>query len=76
MRERQEKDDVGKTELHSACKEGNIDDINRLLVQGFDIIAKMGNDDTPLTIASNEGNIECIKILLDRGADINIIGEN
>jgi ankyrin repeat protein len=57
--------------IHDAAKSGNLEQVQRLIVQGEDVNGKVIRDETPLMIASLAGNGEIVSYLLQRGADIN-----
>ena len=56
--------------IHDAAKSGDLDQIQKLVVQGADVNAKTARDETPLILASLAGNGEIVNYLLQRGADI------
>ena len=60
------------TPLHDAARDGNLDEINRLIANGADVNAK---DDgwiwTPLHPACKYGHEEVVKVLIEAGADVN-----
>ena len=57
--------------LHDAAKSGDLEQVQRLIVQGVDVNEKATRDETPMIIASLAGNGEIVNYLLQRGADIN-----
>ncbi len=57
--------------LHDAAKSGDLEQVQRLIVQGEDVNGKATREETPLMIASLAGNGEIVSYLLQRGADIN-----
>lgn len=57
--------------IHNAAKVGDLEQVQRLIVQGADVNGKAIRDETPLIIASLAGNGEIVNYLLQRGADIN-----
>jgi len=59
------------TLLHLACKEGNLELIQRLLAAGADINATTKDGCTPLLYAALLGHVEVVQFLLAAGADIN-----
>ena len=59
------------SELNNACKNGNINEIKRLLDNGADVNAKDDDGYTPLISASAGGFVETAKFLLENGADMN-----
>ncbi len=56
--------------IHDAAKSGELEQVQRLVVQGVDVNAKAARDETPLIIAALAGNGEVVNYLLQRGADI------
>lgn len=62
--------EVGKTELHVACKKGDVSEVKRLIDLGLDVNASMACGKTPMTLAIHQGSIDCVKLLLDNGASI------
>jgi len=58
------KRDNNKTLLTSECKQGNIEEVKKLIRYGMNINRKNKDGDTPLLIACKNGNIELIKYLL------------
>ena len=59
----------GKTQLHLACKDGNIELVKELLNQGVEINKQDSDGLTALHIAKNS---EILKILLEAGANPNL----
>ncbi len=57
--------------IHDAAKSGDLEQVQRLIVQGADVNGKATREETPLIIASLAGNGEIVSYLLQRGADIN-----
>ena len=63
--------DTGITPLHLACKNGNLPEIEHLVVKSpftFGLRNRTGN--TPLHFASWKGHLHVVKFLVDKGADI------
>ena len=60
--------DEGKTLLHSAAQQGNIDLANRVLKAGVEIDRKTKKGNTPLLYAIKNNQYEMVKFLLDNGA--------
>jgi len=56
--------------IHDAAKSGDLEQIQRLTVDGVDVNQKAARDETPLMIASLAGQGEIVNYLLQRGADI------
>jgi len=65
------KDDDGKTSLHFAARESNIEVIKFLVYKGADVNAKTRGEATPLHGAAIRGNVEVVKFLVSKGADVN-----
>lgn len=59
------------TEMHSACREGDYNQVLALLNQGVDV--DMYYSQTPLMIAAQYGHADICRLLLSRGADINAL---
>ena len=60
--------------LHDAARDGNLDEVNRLIANGADVNAKedkYGVVWTPLHFACNHGHEDVVKALLAVGADVN-----
>jgi len=64
--------------LLSACnslsgyiKDGNMVEVQRMIVEGTDVNKDNNQGHAPLYTAAVENNVEAIKILLDAGADLN-----
>ncbi len=57
-------------DLYDACRDGNVEEVKRLLAAGADENTSYSSDETPLSIASQFGRLEIVQILLDHGADI------
>ena len=59
-------------EIYEAVKEGNLDEVQRLLDAGVDVNAKTNiDDDTPLHLAARMGKTEVVNVLLSSGAQVN-----
>ena len=59
----------GRTPLHNASRDGDLDEVRRLLEAGADIEARDNEGETPLHDACWNGHLEIARLLLDRGAD-------
>ncbi len=57
--------------IHDAARNGDLDQVQRLVVQGADVNAKAVRDETPLMLTALAGNGEIVNYLLQRGAEIN-----
>ena len=57
--------------LHSACHEGDIVEVRRLVeVEGADIDRSYSGGPTPLTVAAMSGKIGVVRYLVEQGADM------
>lgn len=56
--------------IHDAAKSGDLEKVQRLVIDGTDVNGRGINDETPLIVASLEGQGEIANYLLQRGADI------
>lgn len=56
--------------IHDAAKSGDLEQIQRLVVEGIDVNDRAVRDETPLIIAALAGQGEIVHYLLQRGADI------
>jgi hypothetical protein len=64
------------TELHSAARDGRLDDVRRLLEQGADPNAREEGDNTyPLHWAAAARHVEVARALLDAGGDVHGVGD-
>ena len=66
-------DKHGWTALHHAAREGNMNEVKRLLAAGANVDARttaLAHDSTPLVIATRSKHFDIMRLLLDRGADI------
>jgi hypothetical protein len=71
-----DKDENGKTLLHYASENGQIDIIKVLINVGAVIDAQDGGGRTSLFLASNADKKETVNVLLNKGADPNIKDSN
>ncbi len=62
--------------IHDAARNGDLDQVQRLVVQAADVNAKAVRDETPLMLAALAGNGEIVNYLLQRGADIHARNES
>ncbi len=58
-------------DLHDAARAGDLDRVQKLVVQGAEVNARAVKDETPLMLASLAGQGDVVNYLLQRGADIN-----
>ncbi len=61
---------VGAGEIHDAVSAGNLDRVQKLVVQGADVNARAAREETPLMYAALAGQGDIVNYLLQRGADI------
>src|SRR6476469_1079290 len=67
---------TGWTELHSAARDGRLDDVRRLLEQGADPNTREEGDNTyPLHWAAAARQVEVARALLDAGGDVQGVGD-
>ena len=57
--------------IHDAAREGNLQEVQRLINEGVDVNSKAEDNQTPLHYASWHGHFEVAKLLLANGANIN-----
>ncbi len=57
--------------IHDATRAGDLEQLQKIVVQGADVNEKTTNDETPLMLAALAGKGEIVNYLLQRGADIN-----
>ncbi len=63
----------GQDPLHEAAERGDLDLIEKEIVEGANINSQNGRDgETPLQRAATRGQIEAAELLLSKGADVNI----
>ncbi|GAN08129.1 conserved hypothetical protein [Mucor ambiguus] len=68
------RDNRGRTALHRACSEGDIDKAASLLKKGVNTNAADKDNWTPLHYAAQHGHLEIAKLLIQHGADMNSLG--
>jgi ankyrin repeat protein len=56
--------------IHDAARTGDLEQLQKMVVQGADVNKKTTNDETPLMLAALAGNGEIVNYLLQRGANI------
>ncbi|CAF9932869.1 MAG: hypothetical protein HETSPECPRED_008467 [Heterodermia speciosa] len=64
--------DHHKSLIHSAVRDGRLEDLLLLLDQGYNPVAIGYNGQTPLHLAATDGDVEIIQTLMIRGASPNI----
>ncbi|CAC5358039.1 unnamed protein product [Mytilus coruscus] len=69
--EENEKDENGRTSLHTAAEDGNVELIKILMEHDADLDIPMNNGMTPIYIACRENRLEAVKMLFSCQADIN-----
>ena len=57
--------------IHDAARAGDLEQLQKMVVQGADVNEKAVRDETPLMHAALAGQGEVVNYLLQRGADIN-----
>ena len=63
----------GQDALHEAAEIGNLELIEKKLLEGDNINSQNGRDgETPLQRAATRGQLEAAELLLSKGADVNI----
>lgn len=62
---------MGETQLHVACINGNIEAVEKLLSQGHPVNVRDNNGWSPLHEACNHGYLEIAEILVKAGANVN-----
>jgi hypothetical protein len=68
------RDERGRTRLHQAAFEGNVESATKLISQGATVDAHDKYDMTPLFVAAGRGHLEICKLLVQHGADIETVG--
>lgn len=61
-----------KKDWREATRQGDLEQVRRLLEQGVDIDSKDEHGQTALMHAAHEGRTELVRLLIDRGADMNV----
>ncbi|KAI3677877.1 hypothetical protein L6452_37149 [Arctium lappa] len=70
------KDEEGRTALHMASANGNVDIVNYLISNKVDVNASNVENNTPLHWACLNGRIEVVKILILAGADVSSLNRH
>ena len=65
-----------KDSLHFAAQEGGLEEVKRLLEEGFCVHRFDDLGHTALLYAAQEGHLEVMKTLIDAGADVNAHDES
>lgn len=68
-----ERDRAGRTALHYAATDGNLEDVQRLLAESADVNAQEVRGWTPLHFAADQGNLDIVQVLLDAGANVHLV---
>lgn len=66
------KDMHGRTPLHLAAMQGNINEVNRFLSLGANVNSRTGSLMTPLHLAVQAADLDSVKLLIEHGAQINL----
>ncbi|TSJ81290.1 MAG: ankyrin repeat domain-containing protein [Candidatus Cardinium sp.] len=69
------KDSTGRTALHQAAQDGNIECMEFLLKNGANINAQDHDENTPLYYAAKYNQIDAVKCLIKHECDVNIANE-
>ncbi|MBF6254478.1 ankyrin repeat domain-containing protein [Nocardia farcinica] len=70
-----QRDEWGRTRLHYAARDTDLDAIDQLLQAGEDVDARDHEGWTPLHFAAQEAHPAAVQKLLDAGADVNAVTE-
>jgi hypothetical protein len=63
---------VGAEPLNDAAKEGNLDEVKRLIEEGANIEVRDSSRATPLYNALDQGNKDVVEFLILKGANVNV----
>ena len=66
----------GRSPIHDAARDGNIEAVKQHLAAGTDVNAKTLSGMTPLQTAASWGNKEIVELLIAKGADVNAKDED
>jgi cytohesin len=58
--------------LHQAAKDGNLEQVTKLIAAGADVNARDNRSQTPLHFAARNGHEEIARLLIAGGADVNV----
>lgn len=72
MSERVKRDRGGRTALHYAASDGNIESVRTLIAGGADVNAQDSEGWSPLHFAAQANSTECLVELLGAGASVDI----
>ena len=61
----------GNEQLIDASKNGDLDQVVKLLSKGANVNAKADMNETALTYACRQGNVQVVKALIEKGARVN-----
>ncbi|MES2614676.1 MAG: ankyrin repeat domain-containing protein [Bdellovibrionota bacterium] len=62
--------ELQKSQMISACKNGDVDSLSALIKVGADVNAANKRGETPVMLAAANGHVECLKKLIAAGADV------
>ncbi|MFL6173177.1 MAG: ankyrin repeat domain-containing protein [Marmoricola sp.] len=63
-------DRAGRSKLHYAAVDGDLELARELIAQGFDVNLREARDFTPLHFAAQSQAVEIVELLIDNGAEI------
>ena len=66
------RDKNGNTPLHTACENQNLQQIQLVVENDFDVSTRNSNGDTPLHLLCRNGNNECAKIITNLNCDLDV----
>jgi ankyrin repeat protein len=58
------------TSLLTACQDGNLSKVQKLLSKGVDIHDRNEYGDTPILLASRNGHLSIVELLVSKGANV------
>ncbi|KAL3669742.1 hypothetical protein V7S43_005123 [Phytophthora oleae] len=62
--------------LLSACGEGQVDTVQKLLKQGVSVDFSDDDRTTPLIFAAEEGHLPVVQLLLENGASVDLLSDD